>query len=714
MGDLIQSVRILLVEDDQATRNLLENNFTAQGYKVDVATDGRSAMDLVQDVDYNLVVLDVGIPEVDGISVCKQLRAKGYQVPILLLTAHDLTSDRVMGLDAGADDYMVKPFNLLELLARIRALLRRGSTNSNDLITWGELHLDRNLQEIRYGKRLLRLTPKEYGILELLLLSPQRIFSRAAFLDRLWELEEPPTESAISSHIKALRQKLKTAGATQNLIETMYGFGYRLHSLETKPNPAPNQASPQSPDKALSQLPKNQKLIYLKEVNVLKASSLSHVQSLSSLNLEVPLELQQKLPKLPPRPEAEATTAIMQGLWERFKDSFQEQLTFLERVNVVFQAGEMSPELQQEVKQTVHKLVGSLGLFGFPQGSTLARKMEKILGAEAPLQGAAIQEMTALTIALQQELSQEPVFNFSEGQVPYETRDLSPLPLSVIHEHEKGYLSGERQELPLVLVVDDDQFLTESLQTEASSQFFQRETMPTFRVEVASNPRAAQLVIAQNLPDLVLLDLTFPEGNEDGWQWLAKLKQQYPQIPVLVFTGRDSLSDRIMAVRLGVQAFLQKPMSHKEIFQAIQTTLQATLKQTQPLPSPIAGKVMAVDDDPIILHQLSVLLSALGLQVKPLLEPSRFWEVLTETVPDLLILDIEMPGFSGIELCQVVRNDPQWEHLPILFLTAHQEPTIMTQAFASGGDDYLRKPILNSELMARVLHLLAPKHDSSG
>ena len=258
MGDLIQSVRILLVEDDQATRNLLENNFTAQGYKIDVATDGRSAMDLVQDVDYNLVVLDVGIPEVDGISVCKQLRAKGYQVPILLLTAHDLTSDRVMGLDAGADDYMVKPFNLLELLARIRALLRRGSTNSNDLITWGELHLDRNLQEIRYGKRLLRLTPKEYGILELLLLSPQRIFSRAAFLDRLWELEEPPTESAISSHIKALRQKLKTAGATQNLIETMYGFGYRLHSLETKPNPAPNQASPQSPDKALSQLPKNQ------------------------------------------------------------------------------------------------------------------------------------------------------------------------------------------------------------------------------------------------------------------------------------------------------------------------------------------------------------------------------------------------------------------------------------------------------------------------
>lgn len=672
----MQSVRILLVEDDQATCDLLETNLIGQGYKIDVAVDGRSALDLIQDIDYDLLVLDVGIPKLDGISVCKQIRAKGCQMPILLLTAHNLTSDRVIGLDAGADDYMIKPFNLLELLARIRALLRRGSTNTNNLITWGELHLDRTLQEIRYGEYLLRLTPKEYGILELLLLNPRRILSRAAFLDRLWELEEPPTESAISSHIKSLRQKLKNAGAASNLIETMYGFGYRLHSLELQPLDLPNGSD---------------------------GSNGSNGSKLLRLT---------NLPNLPPSPEIEATTAMMQGLWEQFKDSFQEQLTFLERVNVVFQAGEMSPELQQEAKQAVHKLVGSLGLFGFPEGSTLARKMEKLLGVEIPLQGAAIQEMAALTIALQQELRQEPVFNFSEAQVPYKTRSSSPLPLSVIHEYEQGYLSGESQELPLVLVVDDDQFLTESLQIEAHRQFINQEVMPKFRVEVAPNPRAAQLAIAQNLPDIILLDLTFPGGDEDGWQWLAKLKQQYPQIPVLVFTSRDNLSDRIMAIRLGAQAFLQKPITHQEIFQTIQATLQANLqdnlKQTPSLQLPIAGRVMAVDDDPMILHQLSRLLSAWGLQVKPLLEPNHFWEVLTATTPDLLILDVEMPNFSGIELCQVVRNDPQWKHLPILFLTAHQEPEMMIQAFASGGNDYIRKPIINPELIIRVLRLLEP------
>lgn len=678
----MQSVKILLVEDDQATRNLLENNLIAQYYKVDVAMDGRSAINLAQHTDYELVILDVGIPELDGISVCKHLRTKGYQMPILLLTAHDLTSDRILGLDAGADDYMIKPFNLLELLARIRALLRRSSANTNDLITWGEIQLDRALQEIRYGGNLLRLTPKEYGILELLLLNPQRILSRSTFLDRLWELDEPPTESAISSHIKALRQKLKAAGATRNLIETIYGFGYRFRTLDTKPNQVPNQALPQ--------LPQNQKLISLKRLEI------SHPQDLSSL--EIPLELQPKLPALPPSPENEATTAMMLGLWERFKDSFQEQLAFLEQTITTSQAEPMSLELQQEAKQTVHKLVGSLGLFGFPQGSVLAKKMENLLGAANPLPETAIQEMRGLITALQQELSHEPVFNLPEAkilnnQVPSDQGLKKTIPV---------VMSRKSPEFPLVLVVDDDQFLTESLQIEAHSR--------SLRIEIASNPSAAQLVIshceanAQKLPDIILLDLTFAEGNEDGWQWLTKIKQQHPQLPILVFTGRDSLSDRIMAVRLGAQAFLQKPITHEEVFQ----TIQATLKQTQPLTSPVAGKVMAVDDDPMILHQLSILFSVWGLQVKPLLEPSRFWEVLTKTAPDLLLLDIEMPGFSGIELCQVVRNDPQWEHLPILFLTAHQEPSMMIQAFAFGGNDYIRKPIQPPELIARVLHLLKP------
>lgn len=672
----MRSVRILLVEDDPATRHLLENNLVAQAYNVDVAMDGQSAIDLAQHIDYDLVILDVGIPKIDGISVCKHLRTKNYQMPILLLTAHDLTSDRVLGLDAGADDYMIKPFNLLELLARIRALLRRSSVNTSSLIIWGELQLDRTLKEIRHGDCLLRLTPKEYGILELLLISPQRILSRSDFLDRLWELEEPPTESAISSHVKALRQKLKAAGATQDFIETIYGFGYRLRHLEGK-TPATlldkslDQASEQIPNKSLEQLPQN--------------------------------------------PGLDATATMMLGLWERFKDSFQEQLAFLAQVTDISPAAQIPPELQQEAKQTVHKLVGSLGIFGFPQGSVLAKKIESLLATEPPLSRTAIQEMQELLAALRQELCQEPVFYTSESKSePKSPSHRSSQDANVTLDPAMTLtMPQENSQFSLVLVVDDDQFLAESLQIEAHRQSAPGALKPTLRIEIAPNPSAAQLVLSRcessshtyRLPDLILLDLTFTEGKEDGWQWLASLKQQHPQIPVLVFTGRDSLSDRIMAVRLGAQAFLQKPITHAEVFQAI----QANLKQTQPLEVPIAGKVMAVDDDPMMLHQLSILLSGWGLQVKPLLEPSRFWEVLTKTAPDILLLDIEMPGFNGIELCQVVRNDPQWEHLPILFLTAHQDPNMMLQAFASGGNDYIRKPLQPPELIARVLRLLDPE-----
>ncbi len=671
----MQSVRILLVEDDPATRNLLENNLIAQAYNVDVAMDGQSAIDLTQHIDYDLVILDVEIPKIDGISVCKHLRTKNYQMPILLLTGHDLTSDRVIGLDAGADDYMIKPFNLLELLARIRALLRRSSVNTSSLIIWGELQLDRTLKEISHGDCLLRLTPKEYGILELLLLNPQRILSRSDFLDRLWELEEPPTESTISSHIKALRQKLKAAGATQNFIETIYGFGYRLRYLEGK--------TPINLEKPLDKAPE-------------------HIPEKS-------------LEQVPQNPGLDAIETMMLGLWERFKDSFQEQLAFLEQVIDISQPEQLLPELQQEAKQTVHKLVGSLGIFGFPQGSVLAKKMESLLATEPPLSRTTLQEMQELMTALRQELRQEPVFYTSEPKSPDHRsphEQLSREPdVSLDTINPLAAMPQANPQFSLVLVVDDDQFLAESLQIEAHRQFAHGAMLPTLRIEIAPNPSAAQLAIsrceanAQQLPDLILLDLTFAEGKEDGWQWLASLKQQYPQIPVLVFTGRDSLSDRVMAVRLGAQAFLQKPITHAEVFQAI----QANLKQTHPLEVPIAGKVMAVDDDPMMLHQLSILLSAWGLQVKPLLEPSRFWEVLTKTAPDILLLDIEMPGFNGIELCQVVRNDPQWEHLPILFLTAHQDPAMMIQAFASGGNDYIRKPLQPPELIARVLRLLDPE-----
>jgi DNA-binding response OmpR family regulator len=625
-------MRILLVEDDQPTCLMLEQALTAQNYHTEVAVDGRSAVDFAEQFEYDLILLDVGIPTLDGLSVCKLLRTKGYQTPILLLTAKDGISDRVLGLDAGADDYMIKPFNLPELLARIRALLRRGKNAVAAIVTWENLRLDTQINEIRYGEQILRLTPKEYGILELLVLNPQRIFSRAALIDRLWEMEETPTESAISSHIKAVRQKLKAAGAKQDLIETMYGFGYRLRPLE------PIQV----------------------EVTHAQPTVKDSIPLNSDQGTQSELEL--------------ASKTMMLELWEQFKSSFDEKLGLLDDVIAALQMGDLAIELRQAAQKTVHKLIGSLGVYGFPQGSILARQIEDLLSPDLNLAEPEIEAIAQLVTALKHELTHEPKFEatleLTSPQIP-------------------------AQKTPRVLVVDRDRDLTTRLKTTAG-------TSNALTLELAEDLAIAQQMLAHSLPDAILLDLTFA----DSLAWLETLKQKHPQIPVLVFTGEDSLSDRVAAARSGAQVFLQKPITSDKIFQSLQEALKlAQVLAHQPLET-VGAKVMIVDDDPAIAHRLSQVLSPWGLQVSSLLDPSHFWEILTATIPDLLILDIEMPIFSGIELCQVVRNDPKWGNLPILFLTAHHDAATIVRAFAVGGDDYIRKPLLEPELIARVLNRL--------
>ncbi len=223
-------MKILLVEDDELIGSALFEALVAHRYTVDVAADGQTGLELATTSNYDLILLDWLIPKLNGISLCRQLRSQGYQKPILLLTAKDSNSDVVQGLDAGADDYIVKPYDLSALMARIRALLRRGNSLVTSVLTWGDLCLNPVSGEVTCGEQLLSLTPKEYSLLELFLRNPQRIFSRSAIMDRLWSLDGSPAESAVTVHIKELRQKLKTGGMTEEIIETVYGLGYRLKS----------------------------------------------------------------------------------------------------------------------------------------------------------------------------------------------------------------------------------------------------------------------------------------------------------------------------------------------------------------------------------------------------------------------------------------------------------------------------------------------------
>ncbi|NJL64694.1 MAG: response regulator transcription factor [Methylacidiphilales bacterium] len=224
-------MRILLVEDDVRLADTLAEALTDQRYIVDVVTDGEAGWHQAKMLDYDLLLLDVMLPELDGISLCHRLRSHNYSMPVLMLTARDTVSDKITGLDAGADDYVVKPVDLQELFARIRALLRRGHASSPPILEWGNLRLNPSTYEVSYRDILLHLTPKEYGLLELLLRNGRRVLSRSVIIEHVWSLESPPEEHAVKVHIRSLRQKLKAVGSAEDLIETVHGMGYRLKQL---------------------------------------------------------------------------------------------------------------------------------------------------------------------------------------------------------------------------------------------------------------------------------------------------------------------------------------------------------------------------------------------------------------------------------------------------------------------------------------------------
>ncbi len=221
-------MKILLVEDDENIVIPIEEDLDERNYIVEVASDGKTAWELIDVFDYDLILLDVMLPKIDGISLCQQLRANGCKTPILMLTARDTINDKIKGLDAGADDYLIKPFDLEELSARVRALLRRGDSVLPPVLSWGELCLNSNTCEVFFQKKVLNLSPKEYRLLEFFLRHPRRLFTRAQILDHLWSIDQIPEETTVKAHISSLRQKLKSAGMESELIETVYGLGYRL------------------------------------------------------------------------------------------------------------------------------------------------------------------------------------------------------------------------------------------------------------------------------------------------------------------------------------------------------------------------------------------------------------------------------------------------------------------------------------------------------
>ncbi|PSB61646.1 multi-component transcriptional regulator, partial [filamentous cyanobacterium CCP1] len=589
---------------------------------VDVATDGEIGLDLATTWEYELILLDLLIPKVDGISLCRQLRAKGFQKPILLLTVKDARADVVKGLDAGADDYVTKPYDLSELLARIRALLRRGETNlSPNLLTWGRLAVNPVSAEVRYGEKTLSLSPKEYGLLGLFLRNPQRVFSRSDIIDRLWSIDASPSEGAVTNLIKDLRQKLKAAGMTADLLETVYGLGYRLKAA---PSGEPDATS--TGGHTWDELEKRQSTGQLKKTTTGKKD-----KNFASIN----------------------------KVLERYRNTFAARLVVLEQVGEALQMDKLTEELQQAASHEAHKLAGTLGSFGYETGSRLAQTIEQLLTREAPLGKTALPQLQTLIANLKHELTKP-------------AKPLTAQPLEPI-------------KIPRILVIDQDEAFTQQLKSDAFAWGLQ--------VETAASLRDAVQRIQQITPGAVLLSLQ--AANKDEIAMLLDFKQQFPDLAILVISEEDSLTDRVTVSRLGVRRFLYKPITSAQVFESI--------AQVLPKPPAADAKVMILDDDPIVLDALSLLLQPWGLQVKILQDPRQFWNVLTATTPDLLVMDLEMPTFNGIDLCRVVRQDPKWGNLPILVVTAHTDMESIQQVFAAGADDFISKPVVGPELVTRVI-----------
>ncbi len=504
-------MKILLIEDDPIFSEMLVQSLTNQRYIVEQASDGQMGWEYAQSSNYNLLVIDVGLPKLDGISLCQKLRAQGCSTPILLMTAKDATQDRIRGLDAGADDYLTKPIDLAEFQARVRALLRRGEVSPASVLSIEPLQLDPVSCQVHYREKLLPLTPKEYSLLELLMRNPARVFSRTEMIEYLWTFDDPPQEDSVKAHIKGLRQKLKTAGAI-DWIENVYGLGYRL----------------------------NPKQINSESEPAIATTNRSHQQKVSSAMEQ---EFNQARAKL----------------LNQYQDLMTERLSLLQQAVQALETGKLPLSLRQSAEQAAHKLAGVLGMFDLDEGTKIARKIEDIL----------------------------------EGE----------------------------------------QHLNPDQVTELRSQIDQLEQLYTTAFKESS---------------------TAPSVAET-------------QIPAIVKPGE---------------------------------------KTGGLLPFSETVKILVVDDDPIFLSTLRPVLEPWGIKMTGLNDPNLFWDSLTRTAPDLLILDVQMAPITGIELCQALRTETQWQGLPIVFLTAHQDLDTIQQVFAAGADDYVAKPVLAPELLTRITNRL--------
>jgi DNA-binding response OmpR family regulator/HPt (histidine-containing phosphotransfer) domain-containing protein len=672
-------MKILLVEDDEIFGSSLVETLASVSYTVEWVADGQTGWDYAQATNYDLIILDWDLPNLDGKALCQRLRQARYAGAILLLTSKGDERFKVAGLDAGADDYVVKSCSPGELVARLRALLRRPRELMDTVLVWGTLHLDLNTCQVTVGDQALSLSPKEYGLLELFLRNPQRVFSSAVLLERLWTFEETPGEDTVRTHIKRLRRKLKKAGTT-GVIENIYGMGYRLAAPPTegsdtldapsggKEPPAPEEPPPAEAPPAM--VPRDRSSPFGGTMAAAEVSSLEGNQT------EV------ADPAVPLAAMARAATMATLG---KYQSVLEARIAHLEAAAIALQTQpSLSEDLRQSAQHEAHKLAGSLGMFG------LTAESDQCKGLEADLAEGLVDPQPVLTVVqqvrqgLQTLVALAPAVASADepdsvaatgGAGPAQVTSPASWPAPPPALEPEPY--GEA-----LLVVTARVELAQQLQALAP---------PTLAIAIAPTWSQAEKILAAH-PRPVLVDL--PPAF-DQLEALAAYAQTCGAVPLwLLPQGVDALPLRRTLAPYGHCTFLAKDLSPEQLVAQV-------FSQLVPLP-PQRPHILAVDDDPLVLAQLTQQLTDAGMVVTTLDDPLQFWTFLAHNRPDLVILDIEMPHLEGVELCQMVRRDRQWAQLPILFLTSREGPSTRQRVYAAGADDYIPKPWNPDYLTTRI------------
>lgn len=605
-------MKILLIEDDELTSEYLASVLQTHHFIVDVVFNGQDGLEYASLWNYDVIILDLKLPKIDGISLCRELRQNKKQTPILILTACQEIDKISIGLDAGADDYVLKPCDPPQLIARIRALTRRGNNiSSSSVLTWGLLSLNLVWAQVTYQQQEVNLRNQEYHLLELFLRNPKRIFSRSAIIDHLWEVGDVPSESAVTNLVKDLRNKLKAAGMQEEIFETLYGLGYRL-------NPFPTE--------------------FVEEKSKLEQDS----------------ETTQ---------EYEEGIALINQLTDKFLLALQQRITTLEKIILLLQANGFSKEKIEKAKEEAHKLVGSLGTYGYIQGSKIARSIE-----------------TMLTKNLQSKVK-----NITE--INQLVKLITQLKKQINNPQEESSCSRNLESTySVVLGIGLEESLLSKLEDEAWQ--YKLQLINFQNIENLCN--SSQQII----PEIIIFKAS--KLNQKNSGNLRKIQNRFPTVPILIIIKEDDLTQRLKAARYGIKKYLVEPASAKDILETINTLLS-------PLHSSQIN-IMIMDDDPTIVTAIRNILHPWGFNITGVSEVSQFWKIFTETNPDLLLLDLEMPTINGLEICQVVRQDKQYDKLPIIIVTAHTETKYLQQSFEAGANDFLSKPIVPSELVARVFN----------